>query len=287
MEKPSGIILILLTTQRSVIKMFRQFYGMSCNPFEKGLKEKDAYISKDLKEMLARLDYLNETRGIGLFTAAPGNGKTFALRCFAKKLNPNLTKVIYLCLSTITTVEFYRQLSVSLGLEPSFRKSDMFKNIKDYMEAMSNDKRVHYMLVWDESQYLSNDILKDLKMLMNFSMDSKDCFSLALIGQPILNNNLEKQIHEALKQRVIVNYDFEGLSEDEAKEYIRSRLTLAGASSAIIDSNAIQAAYASCGGSIRRLNMLLIKALIVGAQHEKPSIDIDIIMAAANDLSLR
>lgn len=267
--------------------MFRQFYGMSCNPFEKGLKEKDAYVSKDMKEMLARLDYLNETRGIGLFTAAPGNGKTFALRCFAKKLNPNLTKIIYLCLSTITTVEFYRQVSISLGLEPSFRKSDMFKNIKDYMEAMSNDKRVHYMLVWDESQYLSNDILKDLKMLMNFSMDSKDCFSLALIGQPILNNILEKQIHEALKQRVVVNYDFEGLSEDEAKEYIHSRLSLAGASSAIIDSNAVQAAYGSCGGSIRRLNMLLTKALIVGAQHEKPSIDTDIIMAAANDLSLR
>lgn len=260
---------------------------MSYNPFDKGLKEKDAYISNDFKEMITRLEYLNETRGIGLFTAAPGNGKTFALRCFAKKLNPNLTKIIYLCLSTITTVEFYRQLCISLGIEPSFRKFDMFKNIKDYMEGMNNDKRVHYILVWDESHYLSNDILKDLKMLMNFSMDSKDCFSLALIGQPILNNILEKQIHEALKQRIVINYDFEGLSEDEAKEYIRSRLSLVGASSAIIDSNAVQAAYGSCGGSIRRLNLLLTKAFIIGAQHEKPSIDTDIIMAAANELSLR
>lgn len=267
--------------------MFKHFYGMSFNPFEKGLKEKDAYISKDLKEMIARLDYLNETRGIGLFTSAPGSGKTFALRCFAKKVNPNLTKVIYLCLSTITTSEFYRQLCVSLGLEPSSRKSDMFKNIKDYMESMSNDKRLHYMLVWDEAQYLNSDILKDLKMLLNFSMDSKDCFSVALIGQPILNNILEKQVHEALKQRVVINYDFEGFSEDEAKEYIHSRLSLAGAASTIIDSNAVHAAYGSCGGSIRRLNMLLTKALIVGAQHEKASIDTDIIMAAANDLSLR
>lgn len=54
----------------------------------------------------------------------------------------------------------------------------MFKSIKDYMENMSTDKRVHYILVWDEAQYLNNDILKDLKLLMNFSMDSKDCFSL-------------------------------------------------------------------------------------------------------------
>ena len=267
--------------------MFKQFYGMSLNPFEKGIKEKDAYISKDLKEMISRLDYLNETRGIGLFTAPPGSGKTFALRCFAKKVNPNLTKVIYLCFTTVTTTEFYRQFCISLGLEPCSRKSDMFKNIKDYMESMSSDKRVHYILVWDEAQYLSNDILKDLKLLMNFSMDSKDCFSLVLIGQSILNNILEKQIHEALKQRIIINYDFEGISEDEAIEYIHSRLALAGASSEIIDANAILAAYRSCSGSIRRLNTILTKALIIGAQHEKITIDTDIIMAAANEMSLR
>jgi type II secretory pathway predicted ATPase ExeA len=267
--------------------MFKQFYGMSLNPFEKGIKEKDAYISKDLKEMISRLDYLNETRGIGLFTAPPGSGKTFALRCFAKKVNPNLTKVIYLCFTTVTTTEFYRQFCISLGLEPCSRKSDMFKNIKDYMESMSSDKRVHYILVWDEAQYLSNDILKDLKLLMNFSMDSKDCFSLVLIGQAILNNILEKQIHEALKQRIVINYDFEGLSEDEAIEYIHSRLALSGASSEIIDANAILATYRSCSGSIRRLNTILTKALIIGAQHEKITIDTDIIMAAANEMSLR
>ena len=109
--------------------MFKHFYGMSTNPFEKGIKEKDAYQSKDLKEMISRLEYLNENRGIGLFTAAPGSGKTFALRCFAKKVNPNLTKVIYLCFTTVTTTEFYRQFCIALGIEPSSRKSDMFRNI--------------------------------------------------------------------------------------------------------------------------------------------------------------
>lgn len=266
--------------------MFRQFYGMTMNPFEKGIKEKDAYFSKDLKEMISRLEYLNEAKGIGLFTASPGNGKTFALRCFAKKVNPNLTKVIYLCFTTVTTTEFYRQFCISLGIEPSSRKSDMFKNIKDYMENMSTDKRIHYILVWDEAQYLNSDILKDLKLLMNFSMDSKDCFSLVLIGQPVLNNILEKQVHEALKQRIIINYNFEGLSENEVLDYINSRLSLAGATAEIFDNNALLAAYRSCTSSIRRLNMILTKALIIGAQHEKTVIDTDIIMAAANEISL-
>ena len=266
--------------------MFKQFYGMTMNPFDKSIKEKDAYLSRDMSEMLARLDYLNETRGIGVFTASPGSGKTFALRCFAKKVNPNLTKIIYLCFTTVTTTEFYRQFCISLGLEPSSRKSDMFKNIKDYMENMSTDKRLHYMLVWDEAQYLNNDILRDLKLLMNFSMDSRDCFSLVLIGQPTLNNILSKQIHEALKQRIVINYNFEGLTEEEALEYIHTRLSLAGTHAQIFDTNALVAAYSSCSSSIRRLDTILTKALIIGAQHEKAVIDTDIIMAAANEISL-
>lgn len=269
-----------------VQQMFKQFYNMTFNPFDKGLKEKDSYMSKDMKEMLSRLDYLNEARGIGVFTASAGSGKTFALRCFSKKVNTNLTKVIYLCLTTITTTEFYRQFCISLGLEPSSRKSDMFKSIKDYLENMSCDKRIHHILVWDEAQYLNNDILKDLKLLMNFSMDSKDCFSLVLMGQPVLNNILEKQIHEALRQRIIINYNFEGLTESESIEYIRSRLSLAGASPEIFDSSAVLAAYKSCAGSIRRLNMILTKSLIIGAQHEKQVIDTEIIMAAVNEISL-
>lgn len=266
--------------------MFKQFYGMTMNPFEKGLKEKDAYVSRDLKEMLTRLEYLNETKGIGVFTASTGSGKTFALRCFANKTNPNLTRVIYLCFTTVTTTEFYRQFCVSLGIEPSSRKSDMFRNIKDYMESMSTDKRIHYILVWDEAQYLNNDILKDLKLLMNFSMDSKDCFSLVLIGQPVLNNILKKQIHESLRQRIVINYNFEGLSEEEAIEYIHSRLSIAGASSQIFDNNALLAAFKSSIGSIRQLNTILTKALIIGAQHEKINIDTEVIMAAANEISL-
>ena len=57
------------------------YYGLSFNPFDKQqVKEKDRFLSQDLQEMLNRLDYLKDTRGIGVFTAGPGMGKSFALR---------------------------------------------------------------------------------------------------------------------------------------------------------------------------------------------------------------
>lgn len=86
-----------------VERMYTDFYGLGFNPFDKQMvKEKDAFESEDFREMTARLEYLKEIRGIGVFTASPGMGKTFALRCFAKGLNPNLYQCAYLCLSTVS-----------------------------------------------------------------------------------------------------------------------------------------------------------------------------------------
>jgi len=266
--------------------MFKHYYGMSFNPFDKGVAEKNAFLTGDMKKMQGRLDYLKQNPGIGVFTAGTGLGKTFSLRCFREKLNPNITKFIYISLSTVTALEFYRQLSESLGLEPSHRKSAMFKNIQEFFENMSGHKKIHYIVCLDEAQYLGGDILRDLKMLTNFSMDSRNCFSLVLLGQPVLNNILMRQPHEALRQRILVNYNFTGLLESEAPDYVGSRFALAGAPAAIMDDNAVLSAYGSSGGSIRRLNLIITKALMIGAQHGKQNIDTDIILAAVGEIEL-
>ena len=79
---------------------FTTFYGMKMDPFDKQLPTKDAFQTMDLSQMQGRLIHLKDHPGIGLFTAAPGQGKTFALRCFSDSLNPNLVKFYYICLST-------------------------------------------------------------------------------------------------------------------------------------------------------------------------------------------
>ena len=267
--------------------MFKAYYGLTFNPFHKTISEKDCFLSRDHKEMISRLNYLKDTRGIGLFTAPTGMGKTYALRCFAKDLNPNLYQVVYTCLSTVSILEFYRQFSNALGLESVSRKSQMFKNIQEHLIHLIKDKRKTIIFAVDESQYLNTEILRDLKMLMNFDLDARDCFALLLIGQPVLNDILDKQVHEALKQRIVIHYNFNGLNSEEVAQYIYSRLELAGASREIIDDAAIIALGNGCQGSARQLNSLMTKSLMFGAQLKKPSIDTEIILAASNELALR
>ncbi len=97
--------------------MYNSYYGLSFNPFDKQqLKEKGHFVSHDFTEMTNRLNYLKDIRGIGVFTARPGMGKSFCLRCFASGLNPSLFHMEYICLSTISVADFYKQLCAILGV---------------------------------------------------------------------------------------------------------------------------------------------------------------------------
>ena len=111
---------------------FTTFYGMRMNPFDKELPSRDAYKTLDMEQTQGRLNHLKDHPGLGLFTAAPGQGKTFSLRYFSDGLNPNQVKFYYICLSTVSATEFYRQLCVKLGLEVSYKKTVMFQRIQEY-----------------------------------------------------------------------------------------------------------------------------------------------------------
>ena len=266
--------------------MYKPLYGLTCNPFDKSSPVKDAFQSKDHLEMQNRLTFLKTTRGIGLFTAPPGTGKTFALRCFSEGLNPNLYQMSYTCLSTISVLEFYRQLCIQLGLEPCGRKTEMFKAIQDRVRYLIKEKNKTVLIAIDESQYLDSKILRDLKLLVNQDYDSMDCFALIMIGLPHLNDILEKPIHEALKQRIVVHYNYSGLSADETAGYIYSRIEAAGGARSIIDEAAVHAIVGYCQGTPRLINSIMTTALILGAQSKKQSIDSDTILAASNSLVL-
>ena len=55
---------------------------------------------------------------------------------------------------------------------------------------------------------------------MNYGYDSVNCFTLILCGEVHLNNTLRKPVHEALRQRITVHYNFHGLSDQEVADYV-------------------------------------------------------------------
>lgn len=267
--------------------MFNSYYSLSFNPFDKQqVRESDAFISKDFTEMRSRLDYLKETRGIGVFTSSLGKGKSFCLRCLAKSLNPSLYHMEYMPLLTITVAEFYKELCTILGVSDKGGKPGRFRSIQEQIYYLYHKKRQPLLLAIDEAQFLSTSILNDIKMLMNQKYDSVKCFTLILCGESYLNHTLSKQIHESLKQRITVHYDFTGLSDDEAVKYIIHKLECAGSSKAIIEEAALLAVAGHAHGNPRAVDSIMTDALNIVAQNDHKCINTDVIMAAVSNQNL-
>lgn len=258
------------------------YYGLTADPFDKHFNRPDnCFQSDDFRQVASRLGHLKDVRGIGVFTATPGMGKSLAMKCFVEGLNPNLYSVSYIAMSTLSVGEFYRQLCSELGITGVYGKSAMVKAVKDQVRYMYSDKRQTYILVIDEAQYLAPAVLTDLKMLMNFDYDTLNCFALVLCGEPYLMSILDRPFHTALKQRITVHYEYHGLLDGEVREYVLHKIRAAGGAESIIDPAALSALHGYSQGNPRIIDNLMSDALLLGEQMKKNTLDADVVTAAA------
>ena len=260
-------------------------YGMDFNPFIKNSKEIVVETS-DYKEVIFRLNYLLNNKGFGILTGGPGRGKTTIIRNWANSLNSSLYKVIYISLSTVTVVEFYKNMATQLGLEPMCRKSDNFKIIQNEITRYSVEKRVTPVIIIDEANYISNGVLNDLKMIFNFDMDSRDRAIVLLVGLPQLNNTMRLVANEPLRQRITMNYNLDNLNKSETKDYIIAKLNGAKCTTNIFDETAMEAIANASNGIPRIINKICDSSLMIGNTKNLNTINSDIIMLAVNESEL-
>ena len=133
---------------------------------------------------------------------------------------------------------------------------------------------------------MKQEVLTDLKILFNFEMDSKNMATVILIGLPVINHILSRNTNEDLNQRIVMNYDFKGLSKEDIKNYVNDRLNLVKISENIFTENVFEILPNLVNGSIRKLNLIIERALTLGAIEKVEKIDNELIMKAVNDISL-
>ena len=249
--------------RRRMIMDYTARYGLEFNPFLKNSKEV-LVETQEYKEVLFRLNYLLTTKGFGLLTGSAGRGKTTAVRNWASGLNTSLYKVVYSSLSTLTVNDFYRNLAAELGAQPAFRKTDNFKIIQDEINRLVLEKRQTPVIIIDEANYIGNAVLNDLKMLFNFEMDSNEPF----------------------RQRIVMNYNLEGMTKAEGHPYVAAKLNGAGCTQTVFEDNALEAILNAANGTPRMINKLCNASLLVGNSSNLNIITADAVMQAINDCEL-
>jgi general secretion pathway protein A len=264
--------------------MIEAYFNLKKLPFPKDIDPKDIFASEGTKELSHRFEYLKSHRGIMLLTGVPGCGKTAQLRAFASGLNSNLYKYFYLPLSTVNILDFYRQLAAGLGVEPPYRKAQLFAciqgAIRDYVENM---KKIP-VIIFDEAHLFMNDNFYELQIITNFNLDSIDPAIFILCGQPHLRDRLLGPIHQSFNQRIFLKFHLTPLSKDETIHYVNHQMHLAGAKEPIFSPNALSAIYQTSAGVCRIINMLAQKTLTIGALEKKDTLTEEQVYRASKEL---
>jgi len=266
--------------------MFKQHFGMKSNPFDKEIDSADMFVGGDLSELESRLKYMLDVRGIFLLVGEPGSGKTSGLRKFADGLGPSLYRSFYISLTTLTVNDFYSELASKLGEQPKFRKIDMFNQIQAAISSLYFEQRITPVIIADEMHMASTSILDDIRMLFNFRMDSINPFVLVIAAQPLIRNKLALNTCLPLKQRIAAKYSMKGLSLPETKDYIKSRMEIAGVARDVFTEQAIEQIHLSSNGFPRNINNIVTACFMFCKWKKLDTVDEEVVYQASIELAV-
>jgi len=143
------------------------------------------------------------------------------------------------------------------------------------------------VLVLDEAQTLSAELLEELRLLGNLGTHSTRALFVVLVAWPSLRERLTKPESAAFGQRLGARFRLEALTEEESEEFLTGQLTLAGdRKHRLLDGEALSLAVAAGRGVPRLLNQLAATALAVATQAGATAADAEAMMAAMAQLGL-
>ena len=172
-------------------------------PFAANLEADELFASGARREAVARLKHLLELRGIGLLTGEVGCGKTTVCRHVTANLHPGLYRVYYVSLTTGNVLDMYKSIAWELGLPTERSRATAYRAIRAEVTRLVQESKLLPVLIVDEAQFLRNDVLDDLRLLTNYSMDSEHRLCLLLVGLTELRRRLSMAVHESLNQRLL------------------------------------------------------------------------------------
>jgi len=244
--------------------MIEVFFSLTGIPFGKSIKPEELFLSESTKELLSRLEYMKQQRGIMLITGEPGTGKTTILRAFIDKLSQLSYQTFYVPLSTVNVLDFYRQINYYLGGEPLHLKSRLFTSIQKAIKDFVTHTKKIPIIIFDESHLLKNENFFELQIISNFNMDSSDPALFILLAQSHLRDRLQRSFLSSFNQRIQLKFHLIPLQKQEIEPYINHHLSLKGCQKSPFTPQAIEAIYKNTGGVPRLIGSLSIKTMTLG-----------------------
>jgi general secretion pathway protein A len=266
--------------------MYLAHYGLKKKPFDISPNPEFLWLGEKHREGLAILKYgILENKGFLLITGDVGTGKTALIRAIEKELQARAI-VVTIPDPGMTLMDFYNFMAAELNMDRSFtNKGDFLIHFKRLiLSAFASYRRV--LLIIDESQRLNHDLMEEIRLLSNIDLAGKVLINIFFVGQTEFREILSRKENRAVRQRITVSYHLAPLTEEEVRQYITHRLTVAGCSREIFTPDALQAVSLDTKGYPRLINIICDHALMSGYSRGLNRVDADIIKECADELKI-
>ncbi len=254
--------------------MYLTFYGLKEKPFNATPDPKFLYLTPGHREALAQLVYgVQESKGFGVLTGEVGTGKTTLLQALRQRLN-GTTAVAFVFNSTLPFDGLLEYVLEDFGIprNASTQAQRLFSLSSFLIERRRLGQKA--LLIVDEAQHLDPPTLEQIRLLSNFETPTEKLMQILLVGQPELEAKLRLPELRQLRQRIGLHCRIPPLRPEETRDYIRTRLRIAGARDPDLFTNRAVARIGEYAGGIPRVvNLLCDHSLLFGYAGQKRKID--------------
>ncbi|MDX1442210.1 MAG: AAA family ATPase [Gammaproteobacteria bacterium] len=265
--------------------MYAAYFGLDENPFSITPDPRYLYLGQQHAEALAHLLYgIREGGGFIQLTGEVGTGKTTLTRSLLDEL-PDDVDVALILNPRLTIEEFLAAICQELGVDiardaTNREKVDALN--RHLLESHAAGRRT--VLIVDEAQNLSADVLEQVRLLTNLETAKTKLLQILLIGQPELRQTLARADLRQLAQRITARYHLEPLGREELADYIHHRLEVAGARAPLFSNRALKKVFHHSSGIPRLANVICDRALLGAYTREQREVTGGLVDDAAREV---
>jgi general secretion pathway protein A len=268
-------------------KMYNKFFGFSEKPFELTPDPDFLYLSHELREVLAIINFgIIERRGFVLLVGEPGTGKTTLINSVMDQLQTNI-HFAYIFNPALDFNDLLHTVLTEFEIvikDENLSKSKAMNKLNSFaIEQFEKEKNI--VIIVDEAQYLEGKTLENLRLLSNLETRKHKLIQIILAGQPELETTLSHPKLRQLAQRIGHRCRTNSFDVKDTYEYIDHRLKVAGYDGPQLFGNkAKKLIWTNSRGIPRMINIICDNALLIGFATNKKRIDSSIINEVIEDL---
>jgi len=251
--------------------MYESFFALKEKPFALTPNPRFLFLSKTHNEVYAHLIYGIESRaGFVEVTGEVGTGKTTILRTLLSHLDESKYRVAFIFNPKLTAFELLRNINREFGVDDEGASNpDLIHALNAFLLAENEAGRTP-ILVIDEAQNLSGEVLEQIRLLSNLETEEDKLIQVILVGQPELRHHLSDHSLRQLNQRIAVRYQLRPLNREETASYILHRLNIAGRPDGnLFSAAALKRVFVCSGGIPRRVNLICDRSLLTAYSEER------------------